>query len=174
VGVNLGRVLQETMNEEQRKIFTRIFSPRSLAIVGISRTYSGLGGQFFLRNLQRAGYSGRIYLINPTAREIGGLPAFPDIAALPEAVDLAILCIPAQAVPSTLQECAHKGIRNIHILSSGFKELGTPEGFRLENEVRQVAEQNQLHIIGPNCMGPYAPASRLMLWGQISILQEKF
>jgi acyl-CoA synthetase (NDP forming) len=155
------------MNEERRKIFARIFSPRSVAIVGISRTYSGLGGQFFLRNLQRAGYSGRIYLINPTAREIGGLPAFPDIAALPEAVDLAIICIPAQAVPSTLQECAHKGIRNIHILSSGFKELGTPEGSRLENEVRQVAEQNQLHIIGPNCMGPYAPASRLMLWGQI-------
>ena len=66
------------MDEEQRKTFQRIFSPRSLAIVGISRTYSGLGGQFFLRNLQRAGYAGRIYLINPTAREIGGLPAFPE------------------------------------------------------------------------------------------------
>jgi acyl-CoA synthetase (NDP forming) len=155
------------MEEEQRKIFARIFSPRSVAIVGISRTYSGLGGQFFLRNLQRAGYSGRIYLINPTAREIGGLPAFPNIAALPEAADLAIICVPAQAVPSTLGECARKGIRNIHILSSGFKELGTAEGLLLENEVRQVAEQNRLHIIGPNCMGPYAPASRLLLWGQI-------
>jgi len=155
------------MDEEQRKTFQRIFSPRSLAIVGISRTYSGLGGQFFLKNLQRAGYAGRIFLINPTAREIGGLPAVPNISALPEAVDLAIICIPAQAVPSALEECARKEIRNIHILSSGFQELGTPEGHRLEKEIRRIAEQNRLNLIGPNCMGPYAPASRLMLWGQI-------
>ena len=155
------------MDEEQRKTFQRIFSPRRLAIVGISRTYSGLGGQFFLKNLQRAGYAGRIFLINPTAREIGGLPAVPNISALPEAVDLAIICIPAQAVPSALEECACKEIRNIHILSSGFQELGTPEGHRLEKEIRRIAEQNSLNLIGPNCMGPYAPASRLMLWGQI-------
>jgi len=155
------------MDEEQRNAFQRIFSPRSLAIVGISRTYSGLGGQFFLRNLQRAGYAGRIYLINPTAREIGGLPAFPSITRLPEAVDLAIICVPAQSVPSIMEECAAKGIRNIHILSSGFQELGTPEGIRLENEVRQVAQKRGQNVIGPNCMGPYAPASRLMLWGQI-------
>ncbi|RPJ43602.1 MAG: hypothetical protein EHM27_00520 [Deltaproteobacteria bacterium] len=155
------------MDEEQRKTFQRIFSPRSLAIVGISRTYSGLGGQFFLKNLQRAGYPGRIFLINPTVREIGGLPAFPNISALPEAVDLAIICIPAQTVPSALEECARKGIRNIHILSSGFQELGTPEGHRLEREIRRIAEQSRLNLIGPNCMGPYAPASRLMLWGQI-------
>lgn len=155
------------MNEDQRKVFHRIFSPRSLAIVGISRTYSGLGGQFFLRNLQRAGYAGRIHLVNPTAREIGGLPAFPSITALPEAVDLAIICVPAQSVPPALEECADKGIQNIHILSSGFKELGTPEGIRLEGEVGQVAASRRLNIIGPNCMGPYVPASGLMLWGQI-------
>jgi len=155
------------MDEEQRKLFQRVFSPRSLAIVGISRTYSGLGGQFFLKNLQRAGYAGRIFLINPTAREIGGLPAFPSIRALPEPVDLAIVCTPAQAVPAVLEECAGKGIRNIHVLTSGFQELGTPEGRRLEDEIRRIAEQNRLNLIGPNCMGPYAPASRLMLWGQI-------
>ena len=155
------------MDEAQRKVFQRIFSPRSLAIVGISRTYSGLGGQFFLKNLQRAGYAGRIFLVNPTAREIGGLPAFPDITALPEPVDLAIICTPAQAVPAALDACARKGIRNLHVLSSGFQELGTPEGHRLENEIRRIAKLNRLNLIGPNCMGPYAPASRLMLWGQI-------
>src|SRR4030042_4478749 len=140
------------MEAERRKIFDKIFSPESVAIVGISRTYSGLGGQFFLKNLQRAGYAGRIFLINPTAREIGGLPAVPNISALPEAVDLAIICIPAQAVPSALEECARKEIRNIHILSSGFQELGTPEGHRLEKEIRRIAEQNRLNLIGPNSM----------------------
>jgi acyl-CoA synthetase (NDP forming) len=162
-----GRRKKAPMDEEQKNLFHRLFSPRSLAIVGISRTYSGLGGQFFLRNLKRAGYAGRIFPINPAAAEIGGLPAFPNIAALPEAVDLAIVCVPAQAVPQTLEDCARKAIRNIHVLSSGFRELGTPEGCRLEDDVRRIAERNRLNVLGPNCMGPYAPASRLMLWGQI-------
>ena len=149
------------------KIFEKIFYPESVAIAGISRTYSGLGGQFFLKNLQRADFPGRIYLVNPSAGEICGRQAFPGISALPEAVDLAIVCVPAQFVPSTLEDCSRKGIRNIHILSSGFKELGSPDGFRLEEEVRLQALKGGLNIIGPNCMGPYVPQSRLMLWGQI-------
>jgi acyl-CoA synthetase (NDP forming) len=163
----LRRLAKKSMNEEQRKIFPRIFSPRNLAIVGVSQTYSGVGGEFFLRNLQRAGYSRRIYLINQTQLNIKGLSAFPNISSLPEVVDLAIICVPAQSVPHVLEECGDKGIQNIHILSSGFKELGTPEGIRLEGEVRHVAERYRLNIIGPNCLGPYAPASRLMPWGQM-------
>jgi acyl-CoA synthetase (NDP forming) len=155
------------MDPERRKAFDRIFFPESVAIIGISRTSSGLGGQFFLKNLQRAGYSGRIYLVHPRAREINGMPTFPSISALPEAVDLSILCVPAELVPSLLEECWRKGVRNVHILSSGFKELGTPEGVRLENEIQREAEKGRLNVIGPNCMGPYVPKSRLMLWGQI-------
>jgi len=155
------------MEAERRRIFGKIFFPKSLAIVGISRTYSGLGGQFFLKNLQRAGYPGRIYLIHPTAREINGLPVYPNLAALPEAVDLAIVCVPAKLIPSVLEECRRKGIHNLHILTSGFKELGTLEGSHLEREIQRVALKGKLNIIGPNCMGPYVPASRLMLWGQI-------
>jgi len=155
------------MEAERRKIFGKIFFPESLAIVGISRTYSGLGGQSFLKNLQRAGYPGRIYLIHPTAREINGLPVYPNLAALPEAVDLAIVCVPAKLIPSVLEECRRKGIHNLHILTSGFKELGTLEGSHLEREIQRVALKGKLNIIGPNCMGPYVPASRLMLWGQI-------
>jgi len=155
------------MEPEEREYFERMFHPKSIAIVGISRTYSGLGGQFFLKNLQRAEFPGKIYLINPTAGEISGRKAYPSISALPEAVDLAIVCVPAQFVPPVLEECSRKGVGNIHILSSGFKELGTPEGIGLEEEVRRVSIQSGLKVIGPNCMGPYVPKSRLMLWGQI-------
>src|SRR5512136_925428 len=126
------------MEPEEREYFERMFHPKSIAIVGISRTYTGLGGQFFLKNLQRAEYPGKIYLINPTAGEISGIKAYPSISALPEAADLAIVCVPAQFVPSVLEECARKGMRGVHILSSGFKELGTPEGIRLEEESRRV------------------------------------
>jgi acyl-CoA synthetase (NDP forming) len=155
------------MELEQKKLFEKMFHPRSIAIVGISRTYSGLGGQFFLKNLQRAEFPGTIYLINPTAREVSGMKAYPSVSALPEAVDLAFVCVPAQFVPPVLEECSHKGVRNIHILSSGFKELGTAEGIRLEEEIRRIAIQGGLKVIGPNCMGPYVPKSRLMPWGQI-------
>jgi acyl-CoA synthetase (NDP forming) len=155
------------MEPEEREYFERMFHPKSIAIVGISRTYSGLGGQIFLKNVQRAQFPGKIYLINPAAREISGMKAYPSISALPEAVDLAIVCVPAQFVPPVLEECSRKGVCNIHILSSGFKELGTPEGIGLEEEVRRVSIQGGLKVIGPNCMGPYVPKSRLMLWGQI-------
>ncbi len=155
------------MDPDQRTTLEKMFSPQSLAIVGISRTYTGLGGQFFLRNLQRAEYLGRIYLIHPTAGEINGRTTFPSVAALPEAVDLLIVCVPAKAVLSVLEECSRRGVHNIHILTSGFKELGTGEGRKLEEEVRRVSLEKGLNIIGPNCMGPYVPKSRLMLWGQI-------
>jgi acyl-CoA synthetase (NDP forming) len=155
------------MEAERRVIFDKIFSPESLAIVGISRTQSGLGGQFFLKNLRRAGYPGRIYLIHPTAREINGLPVYPHLTSLPEGVDLAIVCVPAHLVPSVLEECIRKKIHNVHLLTSGFKELGTRAGIHLESELWQIASRGNLNIIGPNCMGPYVPASRLMLWGQI-------
>ena len=155
------------MDPDQRKIFEKIFLPESVVVVGISRAYTGLGGQFFLKNLLRAEFPGKVYLINPTAGEINGMRAFPSISALPEAVDLAIVCVPAQFVPSVLEECSRKGIYNIHILSSGFKELGTSQGSQQEEDLRRVALKGGLNIVGPNCMGPYVPKSRLMLWGQI-------
>ncbi len=155
------------MELEQKTLFEKMFHPQSIAIVGISRIYSGLGGQFFLKNLQRAEFPGKVYLIHPTAGEISGIKAYPSISALPEAVDLTIVCVPAQFVPQVLEECSRKGVRSIHILSSGFKELGTAEGIRLEEEIRRVAIQGGLKVIGPNCMGPYVPKSRLMPWGQI-------
>jgi acyl-CoA synthetase (NDP forming) len=82
------------MNEEEREIFARIFSPRNLAIVGVSQTYNDVGGEFFLRNLQRAGYARRIYLINDTPTKIGGLSAFPDISSLTKRVSLTYLAKP--------------------------------------------------------------------------------
>jgi acyl-CoA synthetase (NDP forming) len=154
------------MDADRRTSFDRLFSPRSIAIIGISKGESGLG-QFFFRNLQRADYGGRVFLINPSAAEINGISTYPNIPALPEAVDLAIVCVPARFVPAILAECGQKGVRNVHIFSSGFRELGTPEGIQLENEIRQKSLECRLNVVGPNCMGPYSPGSGLMFWGQI-------
>lgn len=155
------------MDAEEKSIFSKIFAPQSITIVGISRTNGGLGGKFFLHNLKRAGFAGKIYLINPVAKEIDGMPVYPNIHSLPEAVDLAIICTPAKLVPALMEECRLRGIKNIYILSAGFKELGTREGVSLEEEVKRVAKDGGLYVVGPNCMGPYVPASKFMLWGQI-------
>ncbi len=145
----------------------RFFYPRHVAIVGVPREGDRFGGGTFLAKFVECGFPGKLYPINPKAEEIQGLKAYPSLAALPEAPDLAIVCIAARFVPSILEECARIGVRHIHILSSGFKEIDDEIGARLEEQVASIARENDLLVIGPNCMGPYCPSSRLTAWGAI-------
>ncbi|MFH2133189.1 MAG: CoA-binding protein [bacterium] len=145
----------------------RLFHPESIAIVGASTKENKFGGTSFLIRFQDAGYTGRLYPINPQADTIRGLQAYPDLKALPEVPDLAIVCVAAPFVPAVLQTCGEIGLTRVHILTSGFRELGTPEGDALEAEVKRLADQFGLLIVGPNCMGPYCPASGLTAWGAI-------
>ncbi|GAB4341930.1 MAG: acetate--CoA ligase family protein [Candidatus Abyssubacteria bacterium] len=145
----------------------RFFNPRHIAIVGVPRTDDRFGGGSFLRKFLECGYQGKLYPINPNAEELQGLKAYPNLAALPEVPDKAIVSVPAKRVPDVLHECARIGLRRIHILSSGFKETATEEGRRLEEHITAIAREKGLLVIGPNCMGAYCPASRLTAWGAI-------
>ncbi len=143
------------------------FSPRSIAIVGVSRSSRSFGGLSFLARLVNSNFKGSIYPINPKADEVKGLKAWPDLASLPEKPDLVIVAVPAPRVPAVLEECFRLGIRHIHILSAGFGELGTEEGRRLEKTVASIGREKGLFIMGPNCMGPYCPSVGLTAWGGI-------
>lgn len=145
----------------------RLFGPESIVIIGVSSRSFQFGGVSFLQRLIEAGYPGRLYPVNPRAEEIKGLKCYPDLASLPEVPDLAIVCIPAAHVPAALEECGRLGIRHIHILTSGFKEINTPEGIALEERIAAVSAEYDLKVVGPNCMGPYSPASGLTAWGAI-------
>jgi len=149
------------------KSMEKIFDPKSIAIVGASTKENKFGGTSFLMRLQEAGYSGQLYPVNPQAEQIRGLKAFPDLNSLPEVPDLAIVCVAAKYVPAILQTCGEIGLKRVHILTSGFRELGTPAGNALELEVKNIADQFGLLIVGPNCMGPYCPSSGLTAWGAI-------
>jgi len=146
---------------------SKFFNPESVAIVGVPRTDYRFGGLSYLNRFQDSGFPGRLYPINPKADEINGLKAYPSLTALPEAPDLAIVCVAARIVPAILEECGRLGLRHIHILSSGFGEVGTPEGRALEDRLAEVAREHDLLVIGPNCMGPYSPSARLTAWGAI-------
>jgi len=153
--------------ERLRHDLTRFFSPKSIAIVGVSKRTSGLGGMSYLSYLLDRGFPGRLYPINPKAKEVRGLRVYPSLTSLPEVPELVIVSVRAAQVPSVLEECARNGLKHIHILSAGFRETGTEEGKRLEEQIATIARQEDLLIMGPNCMGPYCPSSRLTMWGAI-------
>jgi len=153
-----------TLTQEDLK---KIFYPKHIAVLGVSTRNIQFGGSSFLLKLIEGGYEGNLYPINTRGGEIMGLKVYPELSSLPEVPDLAMVCVPARFVPSVLDECARVGVNHIHILTSGFNETGLAEGHDLEKQIVGISEEKDLKVIGPNCMGPYCPASRLTAWGAI-------
>jgi acyl-CoA synthetase (NDP forming) len=137
-----------------------VFRPRAIAVVGASDDPVKIGGRP-LAFLLRHGYAGRVFPVNPSRATVQGLPAFPSIAAIPEAVDLAVVVVPAERVLAALEEAAAKGIRAAIVFSSGFAEVGET-GRAQQARLRALAERTGLRIIGPNCQGFAHLPSRLV------------
>jgi acyl-CoA synthetase (NDP forming) len=127
------------------------FEPRSVAIVGASRT-PGKAGYEVLKNILENGYQGKIYPVNPEAQEILALKAYPSLMDIHEDVDLAIIVVPAARVVQVLKTCAAKGVKAAIVETGGFSEVGE-EGAKLESEIVNVAKQSGVRIIGPNTNG---------------------
>ncbi|MBW2369148.1 MAG: CoA-binding protein [Deltaproteobacteria bacterium] len=143
----------------------KFFNPKSIAVVGVSSKGFNFGGSSYLSRILECGYRGRLYPINPKADEIMGVKVYPSLEALPEVPDLAIVSLAAKRIPDLLETCARIGLRHIHLLTAGFKEIGTGEGAALEAQVVDISRRNDLMVIGPNCMGVYCPPSGLTLYG---------
>jgi len=128
-----------------------LFSPRSIAVVGASRDRRSLSWAL-LHNLVTEGFTGPVYPVNPGARSIHSLPCYPSVAALPEPPDLAVIVVPAAAVPSVADECLAAGARGLVVISAGFSETGE-EGRAIEHALRGRVRSAGARMIGPNCMG---------------------
>ncbi len=128
-----------------------LLSPESIAIIGASRDPNKVGGAV-LNNLIGFKYKGRLCPVNPSAGEIHGLRAYQKASVIGGNVDLAVIAVPARFVPEALFDCAKAGVKSAVILSAGFKETG-PEGVRLEEEIRKIGRDNNIRILGPNCLG---------------------
>lgn len=137
-------------------VMERIFAPRSIAVVGVPRGMKT--GRMFLEALQKPGFRGELYPINPNADEILGLKAYPSIDAIGSPVDLAIVVTPPAAAVSVIEDCGRSGVTGAVMFTAGFDELGTAEGTALGAELRATAERAGVRLIGPNCMGLYVPA----------------
>jgi acyl-CoA synthetase (NDP forming) len=133
-----------------------LFYPRSVAVVGVSQD-TWKPGSSMLRALLRFGFQGRLYPISARGGELMGLEVYPSVASLPEAVDLAFLFVPAQALPSVVRECREKGVKAVVAFTGGFGETGTEAGKALEAGLRSEFD-GSFRMVGPNCLGVYSPA----------------
>ncbi|MGE0557809.1 MAG: acetate--CoA ligase family protein [Burkholderiales bacterium] len=128
-----------------------LLRPASIAILGASADFSRINGRP-LHFLQQKGYPGKIYPVNPKYPSIAGFKCYPDVAALPETPDLAVIALPAARVLAAVRELAVRGTPAAVIFSSGFAEMGDA-GRRLEAEIAAAARTSGMRLCGPNCLG---------------------
>ncbi len=137
-----------------------LLAPRSIAVIGAS-TQPGKVGHDIVNNLVTEEFMGKIYPVNPKAEKILGLTTYASVKDIPSDVDLAVIVIPAPAVPGALRECGEKGIKNVVIISAGFKEVHSAEGIALEEELASIVKQYGISLVGPNCLGILRPSRKM-------------
>jgi acetate---CoA ligase (ADP-forming) len=133
---------------------TPLFAPARVAVVGVSRNPAKLGYRL-LENVKTSGFGGVILPVNPSGEQILGLPTVRAIEALPEGVDLALISLPAAAVPEAIKALAARRVGAAVILSSGFGEVDA-QGVASQAELLATARSAGLRLVGPNCMGVYS------------------
>lgn len=141
-------------------ILDKMFKPRSLAVVGAS-TRVGTAPNTLVRVLQRTGFAGPIYPVNPNQKVIEGLECYPDVAALPETPDVALVITPAKTVPGIIAQCGKKGIPTAIVYSSGFEE--SDDGKALARDLSRAAAEHGVVFLGPNCQGVWSVRERSLL-----------
>ncbi|MBV9393099.1 MAG: acetate--CoA ligase family protein, partial [Methylobacteriaceae bacterium] len=135
------------------------FAPQSIAIIGASPDPKKIRG-LLQSMLQKNQYQGRLYPVNPSYEEVGGLRCFPSIGAIVAPIDLALIAIPAAGVLQALEECARAGVRNAVIISSGFAEEGGRSA-DLQRDIAALTRRTGMRISGPNAEGFYNEIGRV-------------
>ncbi|MDP9262725.1 MAG: CoA-binding protein, partial [Acidobacteriota bacterium] len=131
-----------------------LFRPERVAVIGATERPGSVGRTVFENLL--AAFHGKVFPVNPTHPQILGRPAFPNIAAAPEKVDLAVVVTPAATVPQVIGECVDAGVRAAVVISAGFKENGAA-GVELEQRILGHLRRGRMRLIGPNCLGVMNP-----------------
>jgi acetyltransferase len=158
-GLSAGPTPTTVFRYKQRHPLNAIFEPKSIAVVGATEK-AGSVGRTLLWNLISNPFGGTVFPINSRSDSVLGIKAYPNLAALPEQVDLAVIVTPAPTVPGIIAECVEAGVKGAIIISAGFKESGAA-GARMEQQILEHAHRGKLRIIGPNCLGVMSPLTGL-------------
>jgi len=147
----------------------RLFHPRSMAAVGVSDRFQNMG-KGFLIGYTKHGFKGDLYAIHPT-KTIKKFTTYPSLVDVPGPVDFAYVCVRADRVREVIEDCGKKGVPFASVFTSGFRESGTEEGARLEEEVIDAARRAGVRLIGPNCMGVHCPKSGMTIRGDMPVAE---
>jgi acetyltransferase len=138
-----------------------IFSPESVAIIGASNTPGKVGHDIFA-NILSGHYQGTLYPVNPKAKSILSVKAYPSITEIPDKVDLGIIILTPHASLAAIEEGIKKGIKGFVIVSAGFREVGG-EGLEIENGIVAMCREAGVRLVGPNCLGVINPIPTVSL-----------
>ncbi len=152
------------MNDGLFRRVDHLLRPKSIAIIGASDSSRGGWARDIYQNLEHCGFPATLYLINPKRTELWGRRVYPNFAAVPEPVDLALTIIPSPAIPDTLAEAAASGLKCALIYAAQFGEGGDAEGLRRAEAIKALSTTHGLRISGPNCMGSLALREKLLLY----------
>jgi acetyltransferase len=131
-----------------------MFNPKTIALIGATEK-EGAVGRTILENLLRS-KERKIFPVNPHMDRVLDVETYPNIAGIPEHVDLGVVATPARSVPVVVEECGKAGVEGVVIISAGFKEIGR-EGKQLESEIDRIRKKYGMRIMGPNCLGFVRP-----------------
>jgi acyl-CoA synthetase (NDP forming)/GNAT superfamily N-acetyltransferase len=131
---------------------SHLLQPQSIAVIGASRRENAVGSRI-LRNIVSGGFAGHIYPVNPHADVVAGLPSVRSIADLPPCVDVAIIAVPAEAVPAVAEQCGFRGVRALVVVTSGLGEAGPA--------LLASCRNHGMRLVGPNCFGIAVPSMGL-------------
>ena len=145
------KTIPDTTTSKSRTDLSRFLNPRGVAVVGVSSDPGRIGGQA-LRLLTDYGYQGKIYPVNPKYPGINGLPCYPDLAAVPQPCDVALIALSAPHVVGVIEQCGKAGIPYALVLASGFSEVGEA-GKSLQAQLVETARKANVRMVGPNCLG---------------------
>ena len=131
-----------------------LFHPRAVAVIGASDDGTK-HGYIVLNNIRDTGFRGGVYGISRRLKDVNGIPCFPDLASVPEPVDVAFLAIPAAAAVQAVRDCARAGLKAVIVGSAGYAESLDAGGAERQRELQRIAEAEGIRIVGPNCNGIY-------------------
>jgi len=141
--------------EEKVRELSVFFRPRSVAVVGATKKIDKAGHVIFknfVENKMRGVFKGELYAVNPTENSIMGAKCYPSITKIPAEVELVVVVVPAEVVPTIMRDAAAKRVKHAVIISSGFGEVGNHE---LEQQIVDIAKKAGMRVLGPNCLGVY-------------------
>ncbi len=159
-------VMRSREHRAEAASIQHFFDARSVAVIGASRRHDTIG-QTLVRNLVLGDYTGRVYVVNPAAEAVAGMPAYSSVADIPDDVEVAVVAVPAEAVQDVVLDCAAKGVHGMVVISAGFAETGE-EGRVRQRHLVGLARSYGLRLIGPNCLGVINTAAETSLNASLS------